>query len=140
METTVAPKPTIQVLELKGYKSLRALNAFSALILGVKMLPAYAAFSYEEFLASVQAMPADAQRKVIVEAVMFVELQQEEIEALACFCADANGVPYTKENVKNLKPHELVEMTVAVCLEIAKIKVDFLSEDEKKNSKISPLI
>lgn len=128
------------VLELKGIKSLRALNAFHTLMLGLKMLPAYMSETYEDFYAKVEEMPAKDQEKLIREAVLFVELQKEEVEAMACFCADKNGVPYTAENVKNLGPKDLVEIVVAVCIEISKIKIDFVSEKEKKNSETSQLM
>lgn len=127
----------MKVLELRGYKSLRALNAFNALMLGVKMLPAYMGESYEDFLTRVHSMPAEDQEKVIREAALFVELQKEEVEAIVAFCADKNGVPYSAENMKNLGAGELVEMIVAVCCAIAKIKIDFVSENEKKNSQTS---
>lgn len=123
----------MKVLELKGYKSLRALNAFNALMLGLKMLPAYMAEEYETFLNRVNLMPPEDQRKMIREAALFVELQKEEVEAIICFCADKNGVPYTSENLKSLGPDQLIEIIVAVCFEIAQIKIDFVSESEKKN-------
>lgn len=123
----------MKVLELKGYKSLRALNAFSALVLGLKMLPAYMAESYEDFLTRLQAMEPRDQEKMLREAAHFVELQKEELEALICFCTDKNGVPYSAENVKNLPPEKLVDVIVAVCMQIAQIKIDFVSESEKKN-------
>lgn len=123
----------MKVLELKGYKSLRAMNAFHALMLGLKMLPNYMAESYEDFFAKIQAMPEKDQLKMIKEAAMFVELQKEEVEALVCFCCDANGVPYTAENLKSLKPDKILDMIVAVCFEISKIKIDFVSDNEKKN-------
>ena len=122
----------MRVLELKGYKSLRALNAFHALMLGLKMLPAYMGESYEDFFARVQAMPHEDQVKMIREAALFVELQEEEMKALVCFCADKNGVPYSAENLKNLGPGDLIEVIVAVCSEIAKIKIDFVTDREKK--------
>jgi hypothetical protein len=122
----------VRVLELKGYKSLRALNAFHALMLGLKMLPAYMGESYEDFFARVQAMPHEDQVKMIREAALFVELQEEEMKALVCFCADKNGVPYSAENLKNLGPGDLIEVIVAVCSEIAKIKIDFVTDREKK--------
>ena len=124
----------IKVLELKGFKALRALNAFHALMLGLKMLPAYMGESYETFFDRVSLMPPDDQEKLIREAVLFVELQKEEVEALIGFCADPNGVPYSAENLKNLGPRELHECIVAVCCEIGKIKVDLVSNAQKKNS------
>lgn len=123
----------MRVLELKGYKSLRALNAFNALMLGLKMLPAYMGESYETFLKRVQEMPPPDQEKMIREAALFVELSKEEVEALVCFCCDKNGVPYSPENLKNLGPSDLLDIIVSVGMEIAKIRIDMLSENEKKN-------
>lgn len=123
----------MRVLELKGFKSLRALNAFNTLMLGLKMLPAYMGERYEEFFDRVSNMPPSDQEKLIREAAVFVELQKEEVEALISFCADPNGVPYSAENMKNLGPKDLHEMIVAVCCEIAKIKIDLVSDREKKN-------
>jgi hypothetical protein len=130
----------MKVLELKGYKSLRALNAFNALMLGLKMLPAYMGEDYEPFLMRVNLMAPSDQKKMIKEAALFVELQKEEVEALICFCADKNGVPFGPENLKSLKPNELIDIIVAVCFEIAQIKIDFISETEKKNLEISLLM
>ncbi len=123
----------IQVNELKGYKSLRALNAFHSLMLGLKMLPHYMGESYEDFYARIEAMPKEAQVKMIQEAALFVELQKEEVEALVFFCRDANGIPYQASNIDNLKPDELHEIIVAVCTKISEIKIDFVSAREKKN-------
>jgi hypothetical protein len=123
----------MNVLPLRGYKSLRALNAFHTLMLGLKMLPSYMAESYEEFFERVSKMPPKDQEKIIREAALFVELSQDEIEALVCFCTDNNNVPYGPENLKNLGPDELIEIIVAVCFEISKIKIDLVTENEKKN-------
>lgn len=123
----------MKVLELKGYKSLRALNAFSALMLGLKMLPDYLSVSYEDFFEQLQKLPEKDQKKLIKKAALFVELQKAELEALVCFCTDRNGVPYTSENLAGLKPDELIEIIVAVAFEISKIKIDFVTDDEKKN-------
>jgi hypothetical protein len=123
----------VNVLELRGYKSLKALNAFHTLMLGLKMLPSYIGESYEGFYSRIELMPPEDQEKMIREAVLFVELQKEEVDALATFCTDPNGVPYSAENIKNLGPSELIEMIVAVSKEIAKIKISFVSEVEKKN-------
>ena len=122
-----------KVSELKGYKSLRALNAFHTLLLGLKMLPSYMSESYEDFYARVDLMTPADQEKLIREAAVFVELQKEEVEALIGFCVDANGIPYSAENMKSLKADEIFEMIVAVCLEISKIKISLVSESEKKN-------
>jgi len=41
-------------------------------------------------------------------------------------------VPYTEENVKKLPPAEIHEIIVAVCMEIAKMKVRLTTNAEKK--------
>lgn len=122
----------MRVLELKGYKSLRALNAFNTLMLGLKLMPAYMGESYEDFLARIHSMSHEDQKKVIREAASFVELEKEEVEALLCFCTDDNGVPYSAENLKSLTPGQILDVIVAVCFEISKMKVDFVSDSEKK--------
>ena len=127
----------MKVLELRGYKSLRALNAFNTLMLGLKMLPSYMTESYADFFARIQEMPENDQKKMIKEAAMFVELHEDEVKALVCFCADKNGVPFREENLKNLAPDHIIEIIVEVCAEIAKIKIDMISDKEKKNSIIS---
>ncbi len=120
------------VLPLKGYKSLRALNGFHALLLGLKMMPAFMGDSYESFHASFKEK-SDADKETLLrEAAVFVELQEDEVEALISFCADKNGVPYGATNLKNLKPDELHEIIVAVCMEIGRIKIDIVTEEEKK--------
>lgn len=123
----------IKVSPLKGFKSLKALNAFHALMLGLKMLPSYMGETYEEFYAKIEVMPPEDQEKLVREAALFVELQKDEVEALMSFASDANGVPYSAENMKNLGPDQLINIVVAVCMEISKIKIDFVSKDEKKN-------
>jgi hypothetical protein len=122
-----------KVLELRGIKSLRALNGFHALMLGLKMLPAYMTESYEDFYARVDAMPHPDQEKLIREAVLFVELGADEVHAIASFCADPNGVPYSEVNLRGMPTKDLFEVLVAVCVEIAKIKIDIVSDSQKKN-------
>lgn len=127
----------ITVLELKGYKSLRALNAYNTLLLGLKMLPAYMAETYEVFLNRLSEMPEGDQLKMFREAAMFVELSKEEVEAIVGFCADKHGVPYEAANLKNLDPKIMIDMIVAVCGAIAKMKIDFVTPNEKKKFETS---
>lgn len=123
-----------KILPLVGYKSLRALNAFHALLLGLKMLPAYQAEGYESFYASFGEKTDAEKEKLLREAAVFVQLQQDEVEALITFATDKNGVPYSAVNLKNLNAGELHEIIVAVCMEIGRIKIDLVSEEEKKKS------
>jgi len=129
----------MKVLELKGYKSLRAFNAFHTLMLGLKMLPAYAMESYEEFYTKVDLMPESDQEKLVREALLFVNLSQDELEALLSFATDSNGIGYGPANIKNLGPKDMVEAAIPVCMAIAKIDVNLITADEKKNSEDTQL-
>lgn len=122
-----------EVTELKGYKSLTALNAFHTLMLGLKMLPDYLGLQYEEFFESIEKASPEQQEKLIRKAALFVKLERDELEALVCFVKDKNGVPYSAENIKNLGPDDLHEIIVSVCVAISRIKVNFISSSEKKN-------
>lgn len=123
----------MKVLPLVGYRSLQALHAFNALLLGLKMLPAYITLSYEEYFASFQNK-SDAEKETLVrEAAAFVQLQPDEVEALASFVEDKNGVPYGSANIKNLGPVELHEIIVAVSMEIGRLPIRLVTETEKKN-------
>lgn len=123
----------MRILELRGIKSLRALQVFNTLMYGLKMLPEHADEHYETFFARVAELDEAHQEKLIRLAAMFVELPKDDLEALLSFVADPNGVPYSPENLKTLGPKEILEMVVAVCKVISKIKIDLVSEGEKKN-------
>lgn len=122
----------MKVQKLKGYKSLKALYAYSALLLGLKMLPAYGLEQYEDFLDRIQMMPESDQRKMFKEAAVFVELPEDQVRSMSAFCLDPNGVPYANEQFDSLDPKIIVEIIVSVSMEIAKFKIDFTTEDEKK--------
>lgn len=127
-------------LPLKDVKSLRALNAYCALMIGMKMLPAYGHLSLEEFFGIVEAMKPEEQIMLLTNGAKIVELDPTEVKALVCFCTDKNGIPYTEANIKTLGPSELVEIIVTVCFEVMKnINIDLVTADEKKNSRPSQL-
>lgn len=130
----------VEVSPLVGYNSLRALNVFHTLLLGVKMLPAYGDKHYEDFYDELSKATAEKKEQVIREAALFVELSKDEIEAIIGFCKDPNGVAYGPHNIKNLNPAQIHECIVAVCLEVAKIKVNFVTDGEKKKLKTLPSI
>ncbi len=122
----------MKVLPLKGYKSLRALNAFHSLLLGLKMLPAYMAEDYESFFASFETKTEAEKESCLRQAVAFVQLGQDEVDALISFGTDANGIAYTEANTKNLPPDQLFEIIIAVCMEIGRIKITLATSAEKK--------
>jgi PhoPQ-activated pathogenicity-related protein len=123
----------MKILPLQGYKSLRALNGCHALLLGLKMLPAYINESYEAFYKRFQEKSDPEKETLLREAAVFVQLSQDEVEAIISFATDKNGVPYGPSNMKSLPVNEIHEIIVAVCMEIGRFKIDLLSEEEKKN-------
>ncbi len=128
-------------LPLKDVRSLRALNAFYALVIGMKMLPGHAHYTLEEFITMVECMKPEDQIKILTNGAKIVELNPDEVKAMVCFCTDRNGVPYTAENMKNLGPSELVEVIVTVCMEIVtNIHIDLVTKEEKKNLKTTQLM
>jgi hypothetical protein len=122
-----------KVAELKGYRSMRAFHAFHSLMLGLNHLPAYRSLHYEKFYEMIQQLPENEQEDLVREAALFVNLEKEELDALISFCKDANGVPFSDENIKNLGPGDMHEIIVCVAMEIAKIKITLVTEGEKKN-------
>jgi hypothetical protein len=124
----------MKVLELKGMPAFYATQAYHKLMLGLKMLPAYYAETYEHFFTRMDALPEKDQEVYVREAALLVKLDREEVLDLVQFVADSNGVPYGPENIKSLAPEQLHEIIVAVSMEIARShRVRLLSEDEKKN-------
>lgn len=124
----------MKVLELRGIPAFHAFQAFQKVLLGLKMLPEYQSEGFEEFYAKVEKMPQRDQETLIREAVALgVRLDPEEVMDLVRFACDANGVPYGEANVKNLDPPQLHEAMVAVCCELAKLKINLVTDREKKN-------
>ncbi len=131
----------IKVKTIQGMDSIYAVQAFHKLMLGLKMLPSYFNETYEAFFARIDEMSESDQEKMIREALAFVKLDQDEILDLMNWALDPNGVPYSKESRTSLKPGDIHEVLTAVCKVIAKDhKINFVTEAEKKNLKISPLI
>lgn len=128
----------MEVLPLVGPRSLTALNAFGALILGMMMLPVYRMKSFEEMASMFEEKTEEEREAMLRVAVVFVQLAAPELEAIVSFVADKNGIPYRSENVKNLKVDELHEIVVAVMMQIGRIKIHLVSPEEKKNSNDSP--
>lgn len=123
----------VKLLPLKGLESLSAFRGYAALLLGLKHLPAYMGESYEDFYDRADAMPEADQEKILREAAFFVELQKEELEAMLGFCLDANGVPYSLVNMKNLGPDQIIDCVVSVALVCAKLKTPLVTSAQKKN-------
>ena len=128
-----------KLLPLKGVQSLKALNGFSALILGLNMIPEYAQIPFEEFFHSFKDRTPGNIETMIRKAVSLVQLSDDEIMSMVGFASDQNDIPISRENIKNLSPDDIFEIIVQVSLELSRININLVSEAEKKSSKTSPL-
>lgn len=122
-----------QVIDLQGYESIRALNVYGALLIGGKNIPGYLDMPFDQYFETIRTMPAAQQENFFRICVAVVPLEREEVEAITCFCMDPNGVPFTRMQLKSMPLGEVFDIIISVCLEIAKFKIDFVSESEKKN-------
>lgn len=127
----------MKILPLRGHASLRALNVFHMLMMGLKMTPSYMAWSYEDFFEMIQKCPPEKQKTFIREAANLVAIEEDELKAVISFACDANGVPYGAANLKNLEPAQLVDIVTEVCFEISQMRIDLVTKSEKKNSENS---
>lgn len=129
-----------KTLPLVGYKSLRALNAFHMIMMGLKMIPIYAFIKYEDFYAMFDEKSDEEKEHFLREGLAIIKLEDEEIETLLGFCEDPNGIAYGKSNSKNLDLKEIYECCLSVMVEISKIKISLITEEEKKNLTPGPSI
>lgn len=122
----------IKVDPIRGFKSLRAINVFSTLMLGLKMVPEFVVEEHDDFLERVHNLPEDEKRRLFKRAVEIVELERGEVAACLSFVRDPNGVPYSSLNMDNLSHTEIINAVTEVCMEISRMEVSSLTEDEKK--------
>lgn len=124
----------VNLLPLKGLKSVHALCAFNALLFGLHCTPAHAAKSEEEFYGWFDALPAPDKEKNILYSIGLCKLSEEEMLDLLAFCADTNGIPLGRENLTGCGPAYITECIKTVCMAIADIKLKSVGENLKKNS------
>lgn len=132
----------MMVQPLKGLASLDAMKGLSALLLGYFMLALPEkkdCNSFEEFFESFRDKTESEKEKIIRTALLFVKIERLEVEAMAGFVKDRNGAAYSAPSLKNMPLNEIIEIVVAVCMEMGKIKITLISEDEKKKSDPSQL-
>jgi hypothetical protein len=117
---------------IKGLDSIPVLNVYQSIIIGLKMMPMYQSEKDEDFLERIHEMSEKDREKIFREGAQIVPLETDEIRKLLKFYKDKNGVPLSRENIGALTPFEIIEMIVTVCLEISRMKIDFVTEAEKK--------
>ena len=81
--------------------------------------------SYKDFLMRFEKSTDEEKKDIIKLGADTFNLSLEEVCFLVGLVEDANGVPYSKANINNLKPQEIIDIIIAVCLEISKVTVFF---------------
>lgn len=81
--------------------------------------------SYKDFLLRFEKSTEEEKREIIKLGAETFNLSIEEICFLIGLVEDANGVPYSKSNIDNLKPNEIIDIIIEVCLEISRVTVFF---------------
>ena len=81
--------------------------------------------SYKDFLLRFEKSTEEEKREIIKLGAETFNLSIEEICFLIGLVEDANGVPYSKSNIDNLKPNEIIDIILEVCFEISRGTVFF---------------
>lgn len=122
----------MKIKEFLGYDGFRAMQTFCKLVLGLKMLPMYEDIEYQDFLNIIHKMDEPDKRKVLRDGFLLVDLSDDEVLSLCSFAYDKNGVPISKNSFKSLTIPEIIDIQIEVCLKLSEIKVDSVTEDQKK--------
>lgn len=127
-----------KVTDLIGLKGWNAYSVFQRLMIGVKMLPFYDQMSYEEFYNYLDELPPQEQLKYIKQALLLVKMEGSEVLTLIECCSDPNGIAYGEAHLKSMPLDKMFDLMVEACVELSKIKINFISEDEKKKLRRFP--
>ncbi len=123
----------MRVKELRGLKSVWALNAYSTLVYGLATEQACLGQDYETTAAKFEALPLAEKEKQLRHALQIVNLQKEDMQNLLAFVVDGNGIPYDQKNLDKLEPSEIIEAMLAVCVKLADMRPFICPEEVKKN-------
>ncbi len=116
---------SVELLPLKGIRSIRAYNAYHKILTMLFNMPAYAYLKdFNEFMEEFHKLE-DGKRSMLKEGLSIVELTDDEHLNLLAFCKDANGISVNHTNHLNYSHAVLLEMELEVLVEISNTKVFF---------------
>ena len=129
----------VTVKELKGLKSIYAVNALSSLVYGLASEQAHLGQGIEETYAKFEQLDEAGQRIQLKHALQVVNLTQDDMLNLLCFALDPNGVPYDETRVKNMAPTDIMDAMLEVACKVAQTvkKTRSITEDSKKNCQLA---
>lgn len=112
--------------DLRGLKSPAGFQVLYTLLIGVYSVPVFGINqTFDEFVKSFEKMPREQRREILAKAICITPLKEEEYLNVLSFAKDANGIPYSSENVDNLAYDEIMEIVIDVCLAYTDCKVFF---------------
>lgn len=117
-------------MELKGIKSYYALTTFNCVVLRITQLPNFEQWSEEQILESFEQLTQEQVTALLRKSIDLIPLNDKEILSLIVFCEDKNGVPLGLHSLKNFNPYEIRELCLSVLIEISKIRINFVTDDE----------
>ena len=128
----------VTVKELRGLKSIYAVNALSSLVYGLAIEQAHLGQDIEETYAKFERLDEKEQREQLKHALRIVNLTQDDMLNLLYFALDANGVPFDENRVKNMAPTDIMDAMLEVACKVAKTvkKTRSITEDSKKNCQL----
>lgn len=123
----------MQVKKLIGIDGYKAFTVFNRVLISLQALPTYQGFPYRVIYTELGRMDEVKRNMVLKEICMLYDFHEDDLISLIKFTLDNNGVPISERNIKNMKPDEILDRALAVMVEIANIKIDILTEEEKEN-------
>lgn len=112
--------------DLRGLKSPAGFQVLFTLLLGYYSVPVFGQKkALDDFIKEFEQMPREKKRDILAKAISITPLKEEEYLNVLCFAKDANSIPYSSENVENLKYDEIMEIVIDVCLAYSDCKVFF---------------
>lgn len=112
--------------DLRGIKSPAGFQVLYTLLIGYYSVPTFGANpDFNEFVKGFEKASREERMEILKKAVCITPLKEEEYMNVLCFCKDANGIPYSSENIENLEYTEIMEKVVEVCLAYSDCKVFF---------------
>lgn len=112
--------------DLRGLKSPAGFQVLFTLLLGYYSVPVFGKKkALDDFIKEFEQMPREKKRDVLAKAISITPLKEEEYLNVLYFAKDENGIPYSSENVENLKYDEIMEIVIEVCLAYSDCKVFF---------------
>ncbi|MDR3243820.1 MAG: hypothetical protein LBT79_03630 [Elusimicrobiota bacterium] len=115
----------MKIKELKGLKSVKALNVYMKLVIGIAMTYFNKEKSFDAFLKNFEGYDLEKKRTLLKLACLIVQLEEDEVEALTRFAVDDDDIAYERPALSNLKTSELVAIMVEVLLKISEVEVFF---------------